>query len=291
MRNLLTIIALLLIFCGSSQAEVLYKVTDNDRTYWLMGTLHLGKPDSLQLSATARQALRASEQILLEMSPEELTNGQMAILQAGKREQGQLQDQLSAEQWQALVNLAQQYRIPETMLNQFEAWFVQLVILSQAVAQEGYASNGGVESQIIAYAQQQQLHIEGLETAEQQISALTQAQQQAGENALIEQLLQEVGQLTEQVNQLTDAWIAGDLNQITQMVMNEMDVSTRDVLLTDRNRRWFAHLQQSDDEQIFIAVGSAHLGGEHGLLTLFKQAGAHVVDFSNRDIAAQAGSG
>jgi uncharacterized protein YbaP (TraB family) len=61
-----------------------------------------------------------------------------------------------------------------------------------------------------------------------------------------------------------------------------MSKKTKEIILDNRNENWIKQLQGlMQNESLFIAVGSAHLAGESGVINLLKKAGYKVKPVMN----------
>jgi uncharacterized protein YbaP (TraB family) len=73
--------------------------------------------------------------------------------------------------------------------------------------------------------------------------------------------------------------VSGDkkfLDEILQDLLNESDEASAflDEFIVQRNKKWLPIIiDKSKNKSCFVAVGSGHLGGKDGLISLFQQAG------------------
>ncbi len=79
----------------------------------------------------------------------------------------------------------------------------------------------------------------------------------------------------ETLGELVDAWIAGDVDQLTIEAENDSDAALIDKLLHQRNRNWLAAIEGmlERNEENLIVVGAGHLAGEDSVLDLLAEAG------------------
>lgn len=261
----------------TSSAEIFYKVTHDNKTIWLMGTLHAAKKDAIEISNAAKQALKASDEVWFEADPEQLKKAQAIVRKYAHRDDGKLSQQVDADTWQQLTDIAAQYDVPAQALEPLNAWFAQVIIVARAIANSGYSEAAGVEAKLTALAKASNKDIKGLETVERQIKALVAAQSASGEDELLEQTIAEVHKVEETFDDIQQTWKAGDLAKLTDFLNQSLPQQAMDELIIKRNNEWLQRLEQQPDvQQWFVAVGAGHLGGDHGLLNQLRQRGAEV---------------
>ncbi|WP_417438724.1 TraB/GumN family protein [Idiomarina sp.] len=261
----------------SAQAEILYKLTKEDQTIWVYGTLHAAKKDAIILSETARNALKNSETVWFEVHPEKLGSAQSLFMQHARRSEGKLSDSVDSETWQQLTTQVEKYGMNASALEQLNAWFAQIVIVSQAIAQSGYTAEGGSEGKLFELARNSDIPVKGLETVERQIDALRAAQSESGEGELLEQTLAEVEKIEEVFADIQKTWLEGDLDKLTHYLNQNLPAKALDELITKRNNEWITKLAKvNESDTVFVAVGAGHLGGQQGVLEQFEKQGADI---------------
>jgi uncharacterized protein YbaP (TraB family) len=134
------------------------------------------------------------------------------------------------------------------------------------------------------YARKKKIQTGGLETIEEQISALTkmpieqQAKQLADAIAKFEETKTEADKA---LKQMLSLYLKGDIEQLVTVV-GEQDGMSRelsDELLTSRNRRMADRMHnkiQQGNISLFAVVGCAHLGGPTGMIKLLQEKGYQV---------------
>lgn len=276
LKSLITIF-ILICLSSTANAEIFYKVTEGDKTIWILGTLHVGTPDQLKLSSSVKDALEKSDNIWLELDPEKMGHAQQVFMSHASRDEGSLSESLMPETWQSLAAVGSDYGLPSEALDQLSAWFAQMVLISQALVNAGFNMESGIEGQVLALIEDSSKNVYGLETVERQLDALLEAQDNAGEEEIVQQLLAELDVLHERMSNLAEAWSQGDLETLMSFFSAEMPKEAMEAILFSRNREWVERLNaETDSGHVFVAVGAGHLGGEDGLVELFERQGAHV---------------
>jgi uncharacterized protein YbaP (TraB family) len=273
---------LVVLFSAPSYAEVLYKVSYGEQTWWVLGTIHIGEPD-MQLSKQSKQAFSESEEVWLELSPEELQRAALLLFQQGTSATT-LSSQVEPELWQRFETTLLEHGILAGAFNNLEPWLMEVMVLMQLALTEGFDVEYGSEAQLMQWANAQYTPMFGFETAQDQINALRTGSKQSVTEA-IEELLESLHNGAAEISVWADAWRAGDIQELMLLVRKSMNERQLDALLWQRNLAWFAKLQtmldENDSATRMIAVGAAHLSDEFGLLQLFQDAGAEIKNYSS----------
>lgn len=125
--------------------------------------------------------------------------------------------------------------------------------------------------------------IAGLETATEQILSLDvlNLNEQA---ALMLATLRDENGLDERMDEMINAYVSQDFDQLASLDMMEMyPDKLMDELLEQRNQRFIDHLLPLlKDNKVFCAVGALHLPGDTGMIEMLRNAGYNVepVEFS-----------
>lgn len=269
-----TLLSVLLVFlCLNLQAQLLWKVSGNGLTKdsYLFGTHHL----------IDRNLIPQFDKILSLCGQTDAMVGELVLNQPGlqsKMLKGsmmkdmKIKDLVSAEEYELLdAEFKSLMGVGMSMLGSFKP--MMLMTMHQLTL---YLKTSGVKKQPVAVdelfqkqarAKKQQLI--GLETLQFQMDVLFNSiplERQA------EILLYEVRnkvQMMEELSQLNEVYIAGDLEQMKKLDVEDesMTPEERKMFIDDRNLNWMNQLQGLFNEKsCFVAVGCLHLVGETGLI-------------------------
>lgn len=259
--------------CSLSWGQALYQLQLPDRTLYLYGTLHMQSDPERQLPNKVLTALAASDQLWLELDPEQQQQGGELLMTSGRRQQGSFWQQLNPDQQQQLAAITGLLRLPKALFEPMEAWLVSLIINQQQLAQLGLDAQLGSEQLLTIEAERLNLAIHGLETAVQQIAAFESLQADLGEGKIIDNLLQQQERdLKEDYQKLERLWLAGDLEALGEWLLPQMSPLEQQLLLAERNHDWLVRLLSSEQagKTHFVAVGAGHLLADFGLLELLQ---------------------
>lgn len=262
-------------------APLMWVVKDADSTVYLLGSIHLLKPDMQWQDARIITAMAQSREMWLEIAnlDDQAAAGQ-AFLKHAINPKGNLTEGMS-EADIARLNLAlDQHGIPMAQARNLKPWAVGLLITVKSMVDAGYDPNSGVDKTLLDQAKAAGKPVKGFETIEQQMGFFGSFDEETSRQFLIDVLNQEEEGKALLETMLT-AWYTGDEATLEKIFTEEMMVKTPklyDVLLKGRNRNWVPQIEQilSGSGTSLIVVGTGHLVGPDGVPTLLKAKGIRV---------------
>ncbi|MFO1402418.1 MAG: TraB/GumN family protein [Steroidobacteraceae bacterium] len=286
-RILATLLALLLLpawAAADGSHHTLWAVHGRHNTVYLLGSVHVLRPEDSALPVEAEAAYQHARTLVLEVAvdrdfaPDALRAAMLAqgTLPPGRTLHAEIGDALYAQ----LGVRARAFGLDAAWLDGLRPWLVALLLQQAELARAGYAAEAGVDLQLAGQAQADHKPVVGLETLEEQFGLfahLTDAQQRA----FLAQTLAELDELGAEAGEIVAAWRAGDTRGLEAALRKSRDESPDlfRVLTTDRNRRWLPRILAllERDEDCLVIVGALHLVGRDGLVALLEQRGFHPV--------------
>ncbi len=282
MVRLLTIVLLgLCLTAFSAQADpALLRISDEDTAIWVFGTFHILPPKSQWRTAAVDEALAQSEAIYMEADvwsggPDEM----IRLIQVyGLLPEGSsLASTMTTEEWTSVAQMAASVGIPPDGILPMRPWLAAVTLGVQAAVAQGYDPNSGVDAQLFSEASAEGRELRFFETMEQQIRFFADLPFEIEKTMLVETAAQ-ANSMPDQFDQLLAAWLDGDLDRFDEIGNAPLAASAPEVfeaLIVSRNRRWVEELTTLMDEPgvFFVAVGSAHLSGDDGIIALMAAEG------------------
>ncbi|MCD0470032.1 TraB/GumN family protein [Flavobacterium sp. JAS] len=287
MKNIFAsvIATIALVFSGTTQAQVqssklenslLWEVSGNglSKPSYLYGTIHMICSGDYFLSEKTKKAFDASEKLVLEINfndPKEMS--EMQQLAMGKEP---LSKRLSPEQLSKLDAILK--KSAGMSVQQVDAF--SLVTVMSLISMKTFGCNDlkFYEMDFIEKAKSRNLEIAGLETVKSQFKSLEDAY---SDSEMIE-MLEESN--PEETKELVMEYKEENLEALYKNTTaeNMMNAKTKKFLLDERNINWVKILpEMMKKESLFVAVGSAHLAGDLGVINLLKKAGYTVKPVMN----------
>ena len=303
--------ALVLISCASSGAGVsqepistprhfLWKVSDQDSYVWILGSIHFADSSFYPLSPYINGAFEESEELAVEIN---IGDDSVAAsvtansLEKGLLPQGRhLNEVLPIALWNSLDSLCTVWNFPSMALMNMRPWLAAMTLSSIAIQRSGIDPAYGIDAVLLDSAALRGMPIVGLETAEEQVSAL--ADTSEGDTLgiyYLENTLKEISNLDSMVTQMSRAWKTGDDSLMVQVLRSEKPdpekATARDSLMEEesdrriykeRNEKMATGIAQflTENRKVFVVVGTAHLVlDQENVIELLRRRGFKVERF------------
>lgn len=252
---------------------------DDGGTVYLVGTVHAANESFYPLPAAIDAAFEQADVLVMEVDPALLDGqamatvaAQLGLLPPGER----LQDMMSAEHWAAARGYAATSGVQPEVLDRFRPWFAATIVSVSRIVAAGFNPELGMERYFHRRADKG-MPLVALETPEEQMQMLAGLSQPA-QLAFLESSLMDGFQ--DEVGGILDAWRAGDEDALVALSMESYEGSDEvyERIIVARNRAWLPHIEAmvADGRTHFVAVGSMHLIGPDGVVTMLRERGYRV---------------
>jgi len=258
-----------------------YKISDEDTTIYVLGTIHVLPEDYEWFDGELRGAFERSDELVIEMvAPDPAVMGgivqKLAIDPNGKKLSSYFDAEMKSKYEAYLAAL----NIPANAFEVFEPWMASVTLTAMQMQTMGLSSEAGVETILTAAAQTSGKKISGLETAIEQLGFFDNLSKEA-QLAMLESGLESLEENEKTINEMIADWAAGDINGLAALMNEAMEDQPElvTVLLTDRNERWAEWVKTRLDAPgtIFMAVGAGHIAGEGSLFDVLDDDGIDAV--------------
>ena len=269
-------------FCAPALAQpAFWVVKDADSTIYLLGTVHLLKPETVWKTDKLLAAMKEAQQLWLELpttDPQAMMPEMMQLVTKYGLSPGMpLSKDLTPDEMKTLDEAAKLAGLTASQLNIFRPWFAALTLSNAAMTRAGYDPSSGVDMNVEAIFKARDIKPNGLESAEQQIKVfggMTREQ----ELEYLRQTMEEYEEAPTELDLMVEQWSRGDLAGLEEMFVTDMKTETPDLydaLLLNRNANWVGQIQEmlKGKGVIFIAVGAGHLIGPDSVLAMLKAKG------------------
>lgn len=253
---------------ATASGPAIWKVSDEDTTIYLFGTVHLLPKNVEWINPTITDALAKSDMIVTElpMDAGSQVELQQLTMQLGMLPQGTtLRSLLTPEQTKTYEAAFGTIGLPPQAVQQFDVmkpWFAGLNLSMLPLLMSGYTPDSGVEKVLMEKAGDKARG--ALETPEFQLGLFNDLPQSA-QIAFLMEAAEGVGEATQTLDRMVAEWVKGDAEKLAE-IMNEgmNDPVLMDALLHSRNANWAKWIEQrmATPGTVFIAVGAGHLAGE-----------------------------
>lgn len=302
-KILFVICALLMVSCagvfkkGSSEHKhFLWKVSDENSSVWVLGSIHFADSSFYPLDSVVETAFVNAEELAAEININDDSVSQdvaKKMLKQGVLPNGTTLDQVLPEgMWKTIDSLCLAWNYPPILLKRFRPWFAATTLSGIAFQRAGIDPNYGIDAVLLERAANEGKTIVGLETAEEQVNAVadTGTSDSAG-IFYMKTTLREISELDSMVAQIIRAWKTGDV-ELMRKAMNEdefVDEADSTVqkdfeerIYTSRNAKMAESIEEflKDDRKVFVVVGAAHLTlDDDNVISLLQKKGFTVEQF------------
>ncbi|MEO0881308.1 MAG: TraB/GumN family protein [Pseudomonadota bacterium] len=257
-----------------SSRPALWRVSDDDTTVFLFGTVHILRPNTDWLRDDVLEAVRDADAIYFEADVES-TSAQTILVQAvtdlGLYTDGStLSDRLDEEEQQEVAEALEILGIPPSGLDNMRPWLASIQMSDVHLTRRGFNRDDGVERVLTQEAKRAGVPTRFLETGAHQVELLA----SISEGSQIDMLVETARQIEDEpdtLDTMIEVWLEGDTDALGQLVEEDETFVSEEataIMLTGRNEEWARQIDTLLDNeagQFVIAVGAAHLVGEDSL--------------------------
>lgn len=260
----------------SQEKSLLWKISGNglSKDSYLFGTIHIICKEDFIMNDKVKKAFESSSKLVMELDmsdPQLMAKMQQQSLNPGMKN---ISSELSEQDAKILDAF---------FIENFGAGIAQIGILKPFVLSSmaliktlPCAETESFENYFTSQAQSLSKPIEGLETVEIQMGTFDQIPSKVQLDELVKMIKEKSG--AEEFDRMVKSYLAEDIDALFQtMNQDGMMKEYRGIMLDNRNKAWIPQLQEKmAKESLFVAVGSGHLAGEYGVISLLRKAGYQV---------------
>lgn len=271
----------------AAERGALFKVTSKDKTLYLYGTVHAGKPEFYPLEPRIRAALAAAPTLALEVDAAR----DPAAVAAALRQHGMFpagspgMAGLPAERRARIETALRKLGVDPASVAQMKPWMLTTMLAIVDLGKLGYNPALGVDAHLAQLARDGKVRIAELESVQYQAALLNRLPDD-DQWRMLEEALENMasGRQLREAREIFDAYERADqaaLERIARRIDADTTVTgkfTREVVLNERNGPMAdkAASLLAQENNAVVAVGLLHLLGKNGLPELLRQRGITV---------------
>lgn len=260
----------------------LWRVRSATNTVYLLGSIHIMRPDSYPLAVVIESAFASSSVAVFEvdLSAGATADSALGALAAGALPEGRtLADVVSPTTYRLARERLAEAGYDLAAMQRMRPWMVATTVALAELRRAGYSPADGIDQHFQRRAVDRGMRVIGLETVDEQLALFADLTPEEDEAFLV-QTLSELATLIPQADQLTTAWQAGRTEEVEALLVEGFAAFPRlyERLVADRNRGWLPQIEAllAGDQRAFVAVGALHLVGERGVVELLEARGYQV---------------
>lgn len=267
---------------SESGAPAMWKITDEDTTIYMFGTVHMLPADVNWKTELVTTALKSADTLVTElnMTPETEAAIGLEFQKRGTLPEGTtLRSLMTDEQLTKFEAGMAKIQVPPQAFDPLKPWLASFALLQGVSASIGTTPENGVET-VLESMIGPDVKREALETIGAQLDVfdgLPMDQQMVYFLDFAADPIEGIKGL----NALVDLWAKGDADGVGKL-MNEglrSDPVLADRLLYNRNRNWADWIDERMETPgiVFMAVGAGHLAGEKSVQAYLNEQGIQSV--------------
>ncbi|MCR9254176.1 MAG: TraB/GumN family protein [bacterium] len=271
------LVAILSSFTSNAQdveSSLLWKIEGNglSKPSYVFGTIHLICPDDFKMFDAAKTALIESDVVYLELDMDE--PGFMGKMQQHMMNPGM-------KNFSSDLKPQDKEKIDAFFKENFGTGLDQLGIMKpfalMSMMYTKYLDCSAIESYegtITKLAAEYEKEVKGFETVEFQMGLFDKIPQEEMIQWLVDGT--DIQKNKDLFAGLVEAYLSKNTDNLYKYILKSSPefAAYEDDLLVNRNKNWVPIIREVSQEQsMFIAVGSGHLGGKEGVLALLKKEG------------------
>ena len=269
--------------------SILYKVTSPTSTVYLLGSIHLAKPELYPLKQPIEDAYTKSDILVVELDPQSQHSIQViqqtmfkeGLYSGGKTLRSELDPKTYILLKKYLLKVGLSLKIMEPM----RPWSVMLQLSVMEMMRLGYSPQLGIDKHFLDKAKRDKKQVLEIETAEEQMALLSKDDKEF-QDLLLRYTLEEMHQMEPLLNKMFSSWKAGDAKELAVVVDSSLVADKRlegiyDALITKRNYKMARKVQSylKTDKSYFVIVGVGHVVGTEGIVRILKNRGHKVIQY------------
>lgn len=254
---------------------------DNSKVYFL-GSIHLLPKNVRWYGGKVKEIFENSDEVVFEvhMTPEKEARAQQITIENGLLPAGDdLKNYLKPEDYNYLNEQAQAFGIPAANLTRFKPWFASVALSINAIKNQGWDPDSGVDKFIEGLAMKGNKPISELETLDDQMATLYDHPLNIQAEMLVDTLeqLKDIQNITKE---MVDSWANGNEQGMEESLIKPMQEQEEiyKKLVVERNKRWLPVISGllMKRHNTLVVAGVAHFIGDDGVIKMLGQKGYKV---------------
>jgi uncharacterized protein YbaP (TraB family) len=288
MTKWLNLLALLLGACPAFAADnghplSMWQIDGARNSIYLLGSIHMLREQDYPIPSAIYAAYAEAEALIMEIDMDDIdpVEDQALATELGLIQDGRtLPDLMGPELYAEAESMAETLQIPLQLLEKSEPWYAAINVEIMLLMRIGFNPMHGIEFHLSEFAKRDNKEIFGLETTRQQLEFLDGLSSESQRDLLM-QTLEDSMKLTEDMDEMVDAWRYGDIEFLEKSLLVDMQSikELHEAIVVKRNRNWAEKIQEllREQDDYLIVVGALHLVGKEGVPYLLSQRGFEVI--------------
>lgn len=266
----------------SQSLNPLWKVTSDNSTVYLLGSVHVLKPSDYPLSNSIDHAFTSSDTVVFELDIAESTSEaatKLIVDYSSYKDDTTLKASLTPETYARLEKALSKRGLNIKNANKLKPWAVGTMLTVEELQRLGFMPAYGVDMQYYTKSLVAGKNIMALEPLEYQLEVFN-SMSSVDQDAFVRQSLKEIEGMESEFPDMVKAWKSGNVKGLQKLLEPcEEFKQTCEMIITQRNLNWLPKVENllKSKGTSLVIVGAAHMVGDDGLVSLLKKKGYKVV--------------
>ncbi|WP_444923006.1 TraB/GumN family protein [Microbulbifer sp. DLAB2-AF] len=282
-----SIALVLILFVGTASAAetdqgIFWKATKEDKTVYLLGSIHLATEDYYPMRSQIERAYAQSDAVAVEAdilaAESDMLIQQKIMMESVYQGERSLRDDLPADLYKKLQAWMHKRNMPEAMFIRQRPAIAMISMSMIEMQAQGLNPELGIDRHFLSKAKKDGKPVLELEGILQQFQLLNGLDNPA---LLLQQTLEQLEDISTFLPKLTSAWKAGDDKALNHLIiLDGLEESPEyqplyEKLFFQRNEKMANKiiLKAPKYRKLFVVVGAGHLVGQGSIAELMKQKG------------------
>ena len=253
--------------------------TPQNKTVFLLGSLHVLKSDAYPLAKAINEAYSRSQKVVFETDLAAMMDPavQAKMLSMGLYPEGQtLFQNISDEMRNSLKKKMSDLGLPLQQFERFRPWFMAVTLTLLELQRLGFSPDYGIDVHFYGRADSDHKEIGFFETVDSQLDLLGKMSAH-DQNAFLGQTLMDLEVAAQMADDMLKNWKNGNADKLSAILFKSFKgyPQIEERLLGRRNIQWVKKIEEmmTEDKNIFIVVGAGHLVGPGSVVVLLREKG------------------
>ncbi len=258
----------------------LWKIKSTNATAYILGSIHVMKPESYPLNTRIETAFGKSGVLAVEADINNISQKDMAALITKAIYSGgdSLDKHISKATFELVTTESRDLGINPGMLLKERPWFIASSIEIFTLMSMGYDPNYGIDEHFLMEAAGKKKIME-IESIDSQLALIT-GFSDGEQDALLYATIKNINKLEKMAGELVEAWKTGDTKTVEALIFQDTENDPKTALInykliTERNTAMVVKIENmlKTRDSYFIVIGAGHLVGDRGVIELLRKKG------------------
>jgi uncharacterized protein YbaP (TraB family) len=264
--------------CTDRNNTFMWKVTGGPAVCYILGSIHVLKPEMYPLNKVIEDAFDSSSSLVLEIDntrPENIQKLTSMIKNDAYKVNESLKQEITPHLYDTLISWLSKKGYPVNNLSKLKPWLVAFVLQELQLRDLGLSSEFGMEKYFLSRRNTKEIC--ELETVDEQLAVFKALRGQK----YLEYTFFDINKTSAKMELILNAWKCGNTDVINKLTLENNPVGSEellDKLIYSRNETMATSINNliRNNKRYFIVIGSAHLVGERSVIKLLEKSGFKV---------------